>query len=82
LRTVDDLIEQAKLLSPEAQRELRDSLDRSLDEEELPAGDLVGECPYASLLKIAGTAHSKHLDVSVQKNEHLAEIFGGKRDEK
>jgi hypothetical protein len=75
MRAVDDLIEQAKRLPPEARRELRDRLDESLDEKEEPAEEQVGEGLYASLLKIAGTAHSKYPDVSANKNKHLAEIF-------
>jgi hypothetical protein len=48
----------------------------------LERAGLVAEGPYASLLKMAGTAHSKDPDVSVNKNKHLAEILAGKRDEK
>lgn len=82
MRTVDDLLEQAKRLPPQARRELRDKLDETLEEEERPTGEGADEGPYASLLKIAGTAHSKYPDVSSDKNKHLAEIYAGKREDK
>lgn len=80
MRTVDDLLEQAKRLPPQARKELRDKLDESLQDGERPAAGAADEGPYASLLAIAGTAHSKYPDVSVHKNKHLAEIHAGKPD--
>ena len=82
MRTVDDLLEQAKLLPPQSRKELRDKLDESLGAEERPAAGTADEGPYASLLQLAGTAHSKYPDVSVHKNKHLAEIYAGKHDAK
>jgi hypothetical protein len=80
MQTVDDLLEQAKRLPPQARKELRDKLDASLESEQRRAAGAADEGPYASLLAIAGTAHSKYPDVSVNKNEHLAEIHAGKPD--
>jgi hypothetical protein len=82
MRTVEELLEQAKRLPPQARRELKDRLEESLEEEERPAAEKADEGPYASLLRMAGTAHSKSPDVSVNKNKHLAEIYAGERDEK
>jgi len=70
MRAVDDLFEQAKRLAPQARRELRDKLDKSLEEVDHSAEGRTDEGPYASLLKIAGTAHSKYPDVSANKNKH------------
>jgi hypothetical protein len=79
MRTVSELLEQAKRLPPHARRELRDKLDESLEEEDRPAEEMPLEGPYASLLRSAGTAHSLFPDVSRNKNKHLAEIYAGKR---
>lgn len=79
--TVHDLIEQARRLPPQARRELRDMLDESLADDERAGEQQAGEGPYASLLKLAGTAHSRFPDVSANKNKHLAQIYAGKRDE-
>ena len=76
MRTVDELLEQAKRLSPQARKELRDRLDESLGEEPAEGMD---EGPYASLLKSAGAAHSLFPDVARNKNKHLADIHAGKR---
>ncbi len=64
MRTVDELLEQAKRLPPQDRKELRDRLDESLGEE--PA-QRVDEGPYASLLKSAGAAHSLFPDVYAGK---------------
>ncbi len=79
MRTVDDLLEQAKHLPPQARRELRDKLDESLEEEKHPPEEKANEGPYASLLKSAGSAHSLFPDVAQNKNKHLAEIYAPKR---
>ena len=76
MRTVDELLEQAKRLPSQARRELRDRLDESLEEEPAEKAD---EGPYASLLKSAGGAHSLSPDVARNKNKHLADIYAGKR---
>ena len=76
MRTVDELLEQAKHLSPRARKELRDRLDESLGEEPAESAD---EGPYASLLKSAGAVRSLSPDVARNKHEHLADIYAGKR---
>lgn len=79
MRTVDDLMEQAKQLPPQARRELRDRLDQSLEEAERSVAEGAYEGPYASLLRSAGSAHSLGPDVTRNKNKHLAEIYAPKR---
>jgi len=79
MRTVDDLLEQAKRLPPQARKELRDRLDESLGAEERKAAETVDEGPYASLLKMAGSAHSVFPDVARHKNSHLADVYAAKR---
>jgi len=74
MATIDDLLEQAKQLTPEQQRELKDRLAESLEEEGRPAAETLEEEPYASLLRSAGTAHAIAPAIARQKNKHLAEI--------
>ncbi len=82
MRTVDDLLEQAKLLPPQARKELRDKLDESLGAEEQPAAGNAEEGPYASLLRMAGSAHSLFPDVARHKNSHLADVYAAKRGDR
>jgi hypothetical protein len=82
MRTVDDLLEQAKRLPPQARKELRDRLDESLGAEEPPAAETVAAGPYASLLKMAGSAHSLFPDVARHKNSHLADVYAAKRGDR
>ena len=78
--TVDEIINQAKRLPPQARRHLRDSLDESLEEENaVPEGPQTDEGPYASFLKSAGSAHALAPDVARNKNKHLAEVSVDKR---
>jgi hypothetical protein len=82
MRTVDDLLEQAKRLPPQARKELRDRLDESLVAEEHAVAEPVEEGPYASLLKKAGSAHSLFPDVARNKNSHLADVYAAKRGDR
>jgi hypothetical protein len=77
MHTVDELLEQAKQLPPRARRELLDKLDQWLSLQKPP--EELEEGPYASLLELAGTAHSKSSDVARNKNENLADIYASKR---
>ena len=77
--TIDDLFEQAKHLPPRARKELRDRLDESLGAEERPAAGEADDGPYASLLEVAGTAHSLFPDVARNKNSHLAAVYASRR---
>jgi len=82
MRTVEDLLEEAKQLPPQARRDLRDRLDKSLEEEERPAAEGAGEGPYAALLRSAGSAHSLAPDVARNKNKHLGEIYAPNRTDR
>ena len=82
MRTVDDLLEQAKRLPPQARKELRDKLDESLGSEVRPAAGEGEEGRYASLLKMAGSAHSLFPDVARHKNRHLADVYAAKRGDR
>jgi hypothetical protein len=82
MRTVDDLLEEAKRLPLQARRELRDRLAESLEDEEHSAAQETVEGPYAALLKSAGSAHALAPDVARNKNKHLVEIYAPKRTER
>jgi hypothetical protein len=79
MSAVDQLLEQAKRLSPTALRELRDRLTEALAADEQTPSARKTEGPYAALLRSAGTAHGIAPDVARNKNKHLAEIYEGKR---
>ncbi len=73
---VQALLQEAKRLTREEQKELAAGLERSLRaslRKRLSSG------PYASLLKLAGTADSDFRDVSRNKKKHLGEIYAGRR---
>jgi hypothetical protein len=80
--TVEEILEEAKRLPPQARRELRDRLAEFLESEEQSAAEAPMEGPYASLLKSAGTAHALAPDEARNKNEHLSEIYAPKRTER
>lgn len=71
MRTADEILKQAKHLSPEERRriaeELLDELDRSDSSKAQP-----DEGPYAQWLKAAGTVHSDFADLSTDKYKHVA----------
>jgi hypothetical protein len=78
MRTVEELLDEAKKLPVKARKELRDRLAESLEVEK-PCPEPSEEGPYASLLRSAGSAHSTARNVSRNKNKHLAEIYAPKR---
>lgn len=71
MRTAEEILEQAKQLSPEERRrvaeELLDDLDRSLADEAQP-----GKGPYGQWLDAAGSVRSEFTDLSTDKYEHVA----------
>jgi glycine cleavage system aminomethyltransferase T len=71
MRTADEILAQAKQLSPEERRrvaeELLDELDRSLAEGAQP-----GKGPYGPWLDAAGSVRSDFTDLSTDKYQHVA----------
>ena len=74
MRSVHDLAEQARQLSAKERRQLIEELKESL-EQEAPDPAASGT-PYELTVKLAGTGHSDHTDVSTDKYKHLAETYG------
>jgi hypothetical protein len=71
MRTAEDILEQAKQLSPEERRrvaeELLDELDRAPVDDAQP-----GKGPYARWLDAAGSVRSEFTDLSTDKYKHVA----------
>ncbi len=79
MHTVEEIIEQARQLSPKDRRRLIEELEDSLAEE--PGAEQVPlEGPYARSLSLAGTVHTDFIDVSADKYKHLAEAYGIRND--
>ncbi len=73
MRTVDEIVEQAKRLPINERRELRERLEEL--EAEGEEGELVAERPYAGWLAAAGSMHSDFTDVSENKCKHVADAI-------
>lgn len=71
MRTADEILEQAKHLSPEERRrvaeELLDEFDRFQADEAQP-----GKGPYGRWLDAAGSVRSDFADLSTDKYQHVA----------
>ncbi|MBI2893249.1 MAG: hypothetical protein HYY06_06820 [Deltaproteobacteria bacterium] len=76
MRTVDEILEQAKRLSPREQRRLIDELEESLPVEETEEAEPAWLAAMERWLALAGTGHSDYTDVSSDKYKHLAELRG------
>lgn len=81
MRTVEEIIEQARRLSAEDRRRLLDELEESLAEEESAQAKASAKGLYTRSLALAGTMHSDFTDVSTDKYKHLGEVYADQRDE-
>jgi hypothetical protein len=74
MRSVEDLVEQARHLPVSERRRLLDELEELLDEPEADEEEASppGRSPYARSLALAGTMHSDFTDVSSDKYRHVA----------
>jgi len=81
MRTVEELLEQAKHLRPEDRRRLIAELEDSISDHTEAPGEAQPKRSrgLAMFIAMAGTAHSDLTDVSTNKGKHLAEIYAGKR---
>ena len=69
MRTVDEIVEQAKRLPLKERLELVERLE-DLDATE---SEQLGNGPYDALLELAGTVHSDVPDLAENKCSHVAE---------
>ena len=73
MRTVEEIVEDIKLLSPQERLRLVDKIivlgqnERTVEETQLAALD--------AFLALAGTAETDYTDVSSDKYKHLADIY-------
>ena len=72
---VEQLLAQAKSLSPLEREELAQKLRHSARTRQRRGG----EGPYDALLELAGTAESDARDVSRRKKKHLGAIYSRRR---
>jgi hypothetical protein len=81
MRTVEELLEQAKHLPPKDRRRLIAELEDSISDHTEAPGEAQPKRSrgLAMFIAMAGTAHSDFTDVSTNKGKHLAEIYAGKR---
>jgi hypothetical protein len=78
MRTVDEILEQAKRLAPRERRRLIDELEESLPIEEAEEGEPAWLAAMGRWLALGGTGHSDYTGVSSDKYKHLAEIYADK----
>lgn len=79
MRTVDEILDQAKRLSARERRRVIDELEESLPAEEAGETEAVWLAAMDGWLALAGTGHSDHTDVSSDKYRHLGDIYADKR---
>jgi hypothetical protein len=73
MRTVHDLIKEARHLSAEDRRRLVETLEESLAEGDAPQRATGRGNPCGRTLSLAGTFHSDFEDVSSDKYKHLSQ---------
>ena len=79
MRKVDDILKQAKTLSPEERRNLIDSLEEGLADEQASSPASAPRAGLDRWLSRAGTGHSDFTDVSSDKYKHLAAAYAGEK---
>jgi hypothetical protein len=74
MRTVEEIVEEVKLFSPQERRRLMEKID-SLGRDEGVVADETQLAALDTFLVLAGTAETTDTDVSSDKYRHLAEIY-------
>ena len=72
MQTAEEILEQAKRLSPDERRRVAEELLAELDQGEAGEAQAPGEGPYAEWLAAAGSVHADHTDLSTDKYKHVA----------
>ena len=81
MRTVEEIVEQVKHLSPQDRRRLIEQI-QDLGPEEETAAEAPRLAALDAFLALAGAADSDHTDVSSDKYKHLAAIYGDNHERK
>ena len=71
-QTAEEILEQAKRLSPDERRRVAEELLAELDQGEAGEAKIPDEGPYAQWLEAAGSVRSDFSDLSTDKYEHVA----------
>ncbi len=74
MRTVEEIVEEVKLFSPQERLRLMEKID-SLGRNERIVADETQLAALDTFLALAGTAETTDTDVSSDKYKHLAEIY-------
>ena len=72
MRTAEEILEQAKRLSPAERRHVAEELLAEFDKGEAAEAQVPERGPYAKWLDAVGSVHSDHTDLSTDKYEHVA----------
>jgi hypothetical protein len=70
-QTADEILQQAKRLTPDERRRLAEELLASLEQRDASEASLNEERPYWRWLAAAGSAHSDYTDLSTEKYKHV-----------
>lgn len=74
MRTIEEIMEEVKMFSPQERLHLMEKIDR-LDQNEGIVADETQLAALDTFLTLAGTAETTETDVSSDKCKHLAEIY-------
>ena len=85
MRTVNEIVEEAKLLPVPERRRLIHEIESSMEEDQIvDPKELSPVAPlrprYTQTLALAGTLPSDYRDVAGDKYKHLAEIYADKHE--
>lgn len=72
MQTAEEILEQAKRLSPDERRRVAEELLAELDQGEAGKAQIPDEGPYAQWLEAAGSVRSDFSDLSTDKYKHVA----------
>ena len=80
MRTVDEILEQAKRLPAEDRRKLIDALREDVSDEQTDREEEAKRlAAFDRFLSRAGTGHSEYTDVARDKYKHLGDVYADKR---
>jgi len=74
MRTVEEIVEEVKLLSPQERLRLKEKIE-DLSQDENAAAEAARLAALDAFLALAGTAEADYSDVSSDKYKYLAEIY-------
>lgn len=80
MQTIEEFIEQTRMLSSQDRKRLLEHLQNFIAEE-AHTQPSTKKGPYAQSLALAGTVHTLHSDVSADKYKHLAEAYAARHEE-